>query len=97
MYDSSSIFEDNLSELVIGNLQSDVVEQIMQSLLVNGYYDFSQMGYQSTKLADKVVIDGGKSKPYTNEITFMSSKSYCSFVGNGFVAEEFAEEDEDCE
>ena len=65
--------------------------------MVNGYYDFSQMGYQSTKLADKVVIDGGKSKPYTNEITFMSSKSYCSFVGNGFIAEEFAEEDEDCE
>ena len=43
LYDSSSIFEDNLSELVIGNLQSDVVEQIMQSLLVNGYYDFSKM------------------------------------------------------
>ena len=97
LYDSSSIFEDNLSELVVGNLQSDVVEQIMQSLMVNGYYDFSQMGYQSTKLANKVVIDGGKSKPYTNEITFMSSKSYCSFVGNGFVAEEFTEEDGDCE
>ena len=44
LYDSSSIFEDNLSELVVGNLQSDVVEQIMQSLLVNGYYDFSKMG-----------------------------------------------------
>ena len=59
---------DNCREY-IGNLSADKVKEIMKALLIQGYYDFSEMEYQKAERKKDVVLDGGKSLPYTSKIT----------------------------
>lgn len=59
----------NKDVIVIGNLKPDVIKEMLSSLLVDGYYDFSGFTYQKVNLVDvkKIKLDGGISLPYYEE------------------------------
>lgn len=67
-------------ELYVGNLKPEKVEEILNALLVQGYYDFSGMEFQTTKYERKLVIDGGESLPFSSDITpcVMSRRNFTS-------------------
>lgn len=67
-------------EIYIGNLKSEKVEEILNALLMQGYYDFSGMDFQTTKYERKLVIDGGESLPFSSDITpcVMSRRNFTS-------------------
>lgn len=51
--------------ILVGNLQRDVVEEILDSLLKNGYADISGYAYQKEhQNTQNIVFDHGKSEPY---------------------------------
>lgn len=53
------------ANIIVGNLKPAVVNDIMNKLLVEGNYDFSQLSYQkSVPFVDKYKYDEGKSLPY---------------------------------
>lgn len=56
------------ANIIVGNLKPAVVNDIMNKLLVEGNYDFSQLSYQkSVPFVDKYKYDEGKSLPYYTE------------------------------
>lgn len=66
------------SEIYVGNLKPEKVEEILYTLLEKGYFDFSEMGFQTTKYERKIVIDGGASLPFSSDITpcMMSRRNF---------------------
>lgn len=56
-------------EIYVGNLKPEKVEEILNALLVQGYYDFTKLEFQTVKLEKDVVIDGGDSLPFSTDIT----------------------------
>ena len=73
---------DGYHELIVGNISSDKVEEIIVSLMRDGFYDL-RMQYQAVKDSNKLVIDS-TALPYTSEITIMMTKNYCSGCLGGF-------------
>lgn len=66
---------DFSEELIIGNLPEEKVEDILSSLMIDGYCDL-RMDYQ--KVDTMVTLQfGAEALPYTNEITFVGCKNYC--------------------
>lgn len=55
--------------VVIGNLKPEDVQDILNTLLVNGYYDFSGFNYQKVNTIDvkEIQLDNGASSPYYEE------------------------------
>ena len=53
-----------ISEFTIGNLPTAKVKEIMEQLLSDGYYDFSDCDFQPMMSVEKYKFDEGKSKPY---------------------------------
>lgn len=77
------------SEIYVGNLKPEKVEEILYTLLEKGYFDFSEMGFQTTKYERKIVIDGGASLPFSSDITpcMMSRRNFTAdfeMLGNAF-------------
>lgn len=60
-------------QLYIGNLKPEKVQEIMETLLRDGKYDFSKLQYQETKKMDKLLFDDGESLPYSSETTPFST------------------------
>lgn len=56
-------------QLYIGNLKPAKVQEIMETLLRDGNYDFSKLKYQETKKVKQLVFDDGESLPYSSETT----------------------------
>lgn len=67
-------------EIYVGNLKSEKVEEILNALLEQGYYDFTVLEFQTTKQEKKLVIDGGESLPFSSDITpcVMSRRNFTS-------------------
>lgn len=68
-------------ELYIGNLKPAKVQEIMETLLQDGKYDFSQMQYQDATKVDKLVFDNGESLPCSSEITGFSMPLGLAYTG----------------
>lgn len=99
---------DNMmyEQLYIGNLKPEKVQEIMENLLRDGYYDFSKLQYQETKKMDKLCFDDGESLPYSSETTPFSTPVGLPYNGmNAFGnvciqavgAFDTNEDDDDCE
>lgn len=53
------------NDILVGNLSRDAVEEIMDSMLKNGYADISGYSYQKEhQCIYSIVFDNGKSDPY---------------------------------
>ena len=65
-----------VSELVVGNLPAEKCEEILVSLLRDGYYDL-RMEYQKEKDFFKLAW-GMDALPYTSDITIAPSRGYCA-------------------
>lgn len=59
-----NVFSPDEGKLLIGNLQREVVEELLNSALKNGYADLSGYSYQSCNDITKLKFDYGKSDPY---------------------------------
>jgi hypothetical protein len=59
-------------DFVVGNLPQEKVSEIVHAIAEHDYYDFSSLKYQKAVTLDYVVLDGGKSLPYTSELTFFN-------------------------
>lgn len=59
-----NVFSPDEGNLLIGNLQREVVEELLDSILKNGYADLSGYSYQSGDDITKLKFDHGKSEPY---------------------------------
>lgn len=55
----------NKYDFFIGNLKPAKVQEIMEILLRDTFFDFSQMQYQEVKTSDEAILDNGESLPYT--------------------------------
>lgn len=53
----------------IGNISTEVVREALSFMLTNGFYNFSDWDYQKTEDLGKIVLDNGKSRPYSSAIT----------------------------
>lgn len=81
-------------EIYVGNLKPEKVEEILNALLVQGYYDFSGMDFQTTKHERKLVIDGGESLPFSSDIIpcVMSRRNFTNqfdMLQQGFSASNY--------
>lgn len=73
------------SELFVGNLSPQKVTEIQQSLVKDGFFDFSGLKYQKADRLDKTVFDEGASNAYTSEHIFGLMGNYTgSLYGLGF-------------
>lgn len=72
------------SDIYLGNFTPQEVRKILNSLLVNGYYDFSQYKYQSFRSIDEVTVDNGKSLPFYTELHML--QGYAHFPINPFAS-----------
>ena len=59
-----NVFSPDEGKLLIGNLQREVVEELLDSILKNNYADLSGYSYQPCEDITKLKFDHGKSKPY---------------------------------
>lgn len=59
-----NVFSPDEGNLLIGNLQREVVEELLDSLLKNGYADLSGYSYQPSEDITKLKFKHGKSEPY---------------------------------
>lgn len=57
-------FQADESKLLVGNFKREVVEELLDSLLINGYADLSGYSYQPSEDITKLKFDNGKSDPY---------------------------------
>lgn len=64
-------FENTASSVLIGNLDTGYLKDILYRLLSQGYYSFADFQCQKADFFEKAVIDGGQSKPYIFENFFM--------------------------
>lgn len=64
--------EDKLADpnIYVGNLATEKVQEIMQFILKEKYYDLSKLSYQKEDLMGKYIIDAGNSLPYYSEVIF---------------------------
>ncbi len=78
----------------IGNLTPEKVQEILDALLKNGYYDFSRFEYQKkvNAFGENIKIDGGVTLPYYQE-------SDCALFGAPLFSRndtiDFPEEDDE--
>lgn len=77
------------TDIYLGNFTPQEVKKILNSLLVNGYYDFSQYKYQSFRSIDEVTVDNGKSLPFYTELHML--QSYAHFPINPFASCSYVE------
>ena len=66
--DSDYIGTGNALEY-IGNISTSKVKEALTWLLTEGFYNFSEWDYQQERDLDKIVLDNGKSHPYSSAIT----------------------------
>lgn len=66
--DEICIRNENIIEY-IGNIPTELVREVLNWLLVKGYYNFSEWDYQKEKKLNKIVLDNGNSRPYSSAIT----------------------------
>jgi hypothetical protein len=59
-----NVFSPDEGKLLIGNLQREVVEELLSSILKNNYADLSGYSYQPCDDITKLKFDHGKSEPY---------------------------------
>lgn len=52
------------SNLLIGNLKAEVVNDILQSLMSSGYYSFADFQLKEVHFLSEAVMDKGESAPY---------------------------------
>lgn len=57
-------FQADESKMLVGNFKREVVEELLDSLLKNGYADLSGYSYQPSEDITKLKFDNGKSDPY---------------------------------
>ena len=80
--------------IYIGNLAPEKVQEILDSLLKLGYFDFSKLDYQKVEnfmFNNSMKIDGGVSLPYFQE-NIVSTDIFSPFGGR--VSYPASEEDE---
>ena len=53
----------------LGNISTDEVREILKTLLVDGFYDFSEWEYQQEDKIENIRLDNGLSNPYSSAIT----------------------------
>lgn len=53
----------------IGNVATETVKEVLSYLLTEGFYNFSDWEYQQEADLEKIVLDNGKSRPYSSAIT----------------------------
>lgn len=53
----------------IGNISTEVIREILAFMLVEGFYNFSDWDYQKENDLNKIILDNGKSQPYSSAIT----------------------------
>lgn len=83
--------------IYIGNLAPEKVQEILDSLLKLGYFDFSKLEYQKVEnigFNSSMEIDGGKTLPYFQE-NICDNDIFSPFGGRvSYPASEEDEEDE---
>lgn len=83
--------------IYIGNLAPEKVQEILDSLLKLGYFDFSKLDYQKVEnfmFNNSMEIDGGVSLPYFQE-NICDNNIFTPFGGSiSYPASEEDEEDE---
>lgn len=57
-------FQADESKMLVGNFKREVVEELLDSILKNGYADLSGYSYQPSEDITKLKFDNGKSAPY---------------------------------
>ena len=72
------------NELLVGNLPVGKAEEILKSLLTQGYFDFTELTYQEVKYVSEISFDQGKSQPYTTE-DMSGSGMMGTFCSNNFI------------
>lgn len=78
-------FANMSQELLVGNLPAGKTEEILRSLLTQGYFDFTELSpYQEAKDISKISLDQGKSQPYTTE-DMPGSGVLGTFCSNNFL------------
>lgn len=81
------VFSSNVCSnrnILVGNLHREVIEEILDSLLKNGYADISGYSYQKEHQDTKnILFDHGKSDPYYL-LDFAATVGLNVFGGNGF-------------
>jgi hypothetical protein len=94
------------NQFVIGNLSNEKLQEILTALCEKGYYDFSKLSYQSVKVMEKAVIDGGLSLPYCSDHTMIDfalvgnlTSNFCSsnVFSSNFDPNSIWGNSEDCE
>lgn len=72
-------------ELFVGNLSFTQVTEIQQSLIKDGFFDFSSLDYQKEAVIEDTVFDAGKSKAYTSDYTINIISNFTgTMFGAGF-------------
>lgn len=87
-------------DILIGNLTHEEVENIMNSMLKNGYVDISGYSYQKQQLCVlNTIFDHGKSKPYytLRPMIDIGGSGFHQFGGNPLTVQDGLEEEEDIE
>lgn len=83
--ETNSPFANVGHELLVGNLQVGKAEEILKSLLTQGYFDFTELSpYQEAKDFSVISFDLGKSQPYTTE-DMPGSGMLGTFCSNNFL------------
>lgn len=79
--DEKTSFNDCISsELLIGNLEPEMVVEIIRTLCKEGFFDFSQLTYQKKEFRQRI-LDDGKSGAYAGHI---DGVGYCSRFGMNY-------------
>lgn len=88
----------DMSSVYVGNLKPEKVKEILNALLKDEFYDFSQFQYQKSKkytIFDDVEIDGGNSLPYFDEnigSSFMDG-TFCNSMPRMYSCEDDFDEE----
>lgn len=77
-------FQADESKMLVGNFKREVVEELLDSILKNGYADLSGYSYQPSEDITKLKFDNGKSAPYFLR-GFAATMSLERSMGSPFV------------
>lgn len=71
--------------MAVGNLPTEKVSEILNALLVQGYYDFSNMEFQKVEKLTDIKVDNGASLPYFLEADNMYNNEVNGVFGSKAV------------
>ena len=72
---------NNMIDYYVGNLDCSTVESVIDGLLKDGFYDFSNMEFQNVTSLKDVIFDEGKSKPFNSQRVNINSLTSLSAIG----------------